>query len=171
MGAVPFETMPADARVWVFASDRPIEGEQAELLLGAVDQYLAEWKAHGQALTCARAWRDGRFLAIAVDQRDAFASGCSIDGMFRVLQQLQQRLGASLVGGGRVFYRRADGSIACVDRNDFGELDVAGTTLVFDQTVATVADWRTRFETQAANSWHSALLRSSSRADAMSART
>jgi hypothetical protein len=171
MGAVPFETMPADARVWVFASDRPIEGEQAELLLGAVDQYLAEWKAHGHGLTCARAWRDGRFLAIAVDQRDAFASGCSIDGMFRVLQQLQQQLGASLVGGGRVFYRRPDGTIACVDRNAFSELDLPGTTPVFDQTVATVGDWRSRFETQAASSWHSALLRSASRADAMSART
>src|SRR5271168_2293589 len=78
MPAVPFETLPASARVWVFASDQPLTSEQAELLLGVVDEYLGEWRAHGQPLTCAREWRESRFLAVGVDQTDAYASGCSI---------------------------------------------------------------------------------------------
>jgi hypothetical protein len=172
MAVVPFETLPADARVWVFASDRPLSAEQAELLLGTVDEYLVGWRAHGQPLTCGRAWRDGRFLAIAVDQSDAYASGCSIDGMFRVLQQLQQRLGASLVGGGRVFYRdAASGTIQSVTRDAFGELGLPDTTRVFDPTVATVGEWSTRFETYAADSWHGALLRNSPRAASITERT
>jgi hypothetical protein len=171
MAVVPFETLPADARVWVFASDRALSPEQAELLLATVDGYLGEWKAHGQPLTCARDWRDGRFLAIAVDQSDAYASGCSIDGMFRVLQQLQHRLGASLLGGGRVFYRAADGSIASVTRDAFPEQDVSRTTQVFDTTVATVGEWKTRFETYAGTSWHAALLPNASRAASITERT
>jgi hypothetical protein len=162
MPVVPFETLPANARVWVFASDAPIAGEQAELLLGVVDDYLGAWRAHGQPLTCGRVWRDDRFLAVAVDQTDAYASGCSIDGLFRTLQQLQQRLGASLVGGGRVFYRTSGGAVTSVARDEFARLgeegQVTGATAVFDPTVATAAEWATRFETEAASSWHAQLL-------------
>ena len=162
MPVVPFDTLPASARVWVFASDRPLAAEQAELLLGAVDEYLTEWRAHGQPLTCARAWRDSRFLAVAVDQTDAYASGCSIDGLFRTLQQLQHRLGASLIGGGRVFYRGPDGTVQSVARDEFTHLGesraVTGATRVFDPTVATAGEWTARFEADAATSWHAALL-------------
>ena len=100
MPIVPFESLPASARVWVFATEQPVQGARAERFLGAVDHYLGQWTAHGHPLTCGRAWRDDQFLAVAVDQTDAYASGCSIDGLFRVLQTLQSELGATLVSGG-----------------------------------------------------------------------
>jgi hypothetical protein len=148
--------------VWVFAADRPLTGAGAERLLAAVDRYLAQWAAHGQPLTAAREWVSGQFLAVAVDQREAHASGCSIDGLFRTLQRLEPEIGASLVGGGRVHYRDADGRVRTVSRDEFSESgargDVTPATPVFDPTVATAGDWRTRFERPAAESWHAALL-------------
>jgi hypothetical protein len=86
MPHVDINALPDDARVWVFAADRPVTGPAAERLLSAVDGFLDDWAAHGQPLTCGRDWREDRFLAIAVDQRDAHASGCSVDGLFRVLR-------------------------------------------------------------------------------------
>src|ERR1043165_6960415 len=97
---IDFGTLPDDARLWVFAAPEPTTGERAQTLREAVDEYLEEWQAHGAELRCARDWRDDHFLAIGVDQSTAGASGCSIDGMFRVLQRLQSALGAMLVGGG-----------------------------------------------------------------------
>jgi hypothetical protein len=162
MPHVPFEQLPDDARVWVFASDRPVTGEHAERLLGEVDQYLARWAAHGQPLTASREWTSDRFLAIAVDQHEAHASGCSIDGLFRSLQQLGTEIGASLVGGGRVHFRDAAGTIRTVARHEFSEQaargEVTGETLVFDPTVTTAGDWRLHFERPAQESWHAALL-------------
>ncbi len=162
MPLIPFDALPDDARVWVFAADRPLADGAAERLLGEVDAYLSRWAAHGQPLTCGRDWRDERFLAIAVDQRDAHASGCSIDGMFRVLQKLESVLGASLVASGLVLWRDRDGAIRSGTRDDFADLaargDVSPETHVFDPLVDTVADWRTRFERPAAESWHAALM-------------
>jgi hypothetical protein len=157
MPVVPFQTLPPSARVWVFASDRAVSGEQAELLLGTVDAYLATWRAHNQPLTVARDWRDDRFLAIGVDQTDAYASGCSIDGLFRTLQSMHSAIGTSMVGGGRVHYRDASGDVRTVSRDEFAAVGEPGTR-VFDPTVGTVGEWRERFETDAANSWHAALL-------------
>jgi hypothetical protein len=162
MPIVPFDSLPDDARVWIFGSDRALTGTAAEQLLGEVDDFLAGWRAHGQPLTVARAWTDDRFLAVGVDQSDAHASGCSIDGLFRRLQALQAALGAQLVGGGRVHFRAADGAPRSVPRAELRARIAAGEigadTPVFDTTLTTMAEWRTRFERPARETWVSAQL-------------
>jgi hypothetical protein len=162
MSLVPFESLPASARVWIFTSSRPLTGRDAERLLSEVDHYLDRWQAHGQPLTCGRAWRDDRFLAIGVDQTSAYASGCSIDGLFRALQALQSALGTSIVSAGQVHYRDGAGEIRAVTRDEFTALSTTGAitaaTPVFDATIATAGDWRARFETVVGRAWHKALL-------------
>jgi len=162
MPQVPFDTLPASARVWIFSSDQPITGSRAERLLGEVDQYLDQWHAHGYPLTCGRAWRDDRFLAIGVDQSNAYASGCSIDGLYRALQAVQPALGSTIVSGGQVHYRDPNGAILAASRDEFTALAASGAvtlgTPVFDTTVATAGEWRDRFETVVGRAWHRALL-------------
>jgi hypothetical protein len=162
MPAVPFDTLPDDARLWVFAAADTVTGDAAERLLAEVDRFLAGWAAHGEPLRAARAWRDDRFLAVAVDQSTAGASGCSIDGLFRALQRLEPELGTSLVAGGRVFWRDAGGAVRAADRPRFAaaarEGTVGGSTAVFDTSVTTAGDWRARFERPAGEGWHRSLL-------------
>lgn len=162
MALVSFDALPGNARVWVFAADRPLAGADRDRLLDAVDAYLGNWRAHGQPLTCAHAWCDDRFLAVGVDQSDAYASGCSIDGLFRALQMLRPILGTSLLPATHVHYRDAAGAIHSVTRDAFTALSasraVTADTPVFDPTVATAAEWRDRFETIAGRAWHQTLL-------------
>ena len=160
MPIVPFTSLPGSARVWVFGSDRPVQGAAADSLLAAVDQFLAQWRAHGVPLHCARDWREDRFLAIGVDVTQENASGCSIDGLFRTLQSFERELGARLLGGGRVFYR-TNGNTAVASRDEFetliGSGEVTRDTPVFDTSLTTAADWRTRFEQPAGEAWTAAL--------------
>ncbi|MDQ6829390.1 MAG: hypothetical protein M3081_11035 [Gemmatimonadota bacterium] len=162
MPQVPFSLLPEGARVWVFGSDAPVVGQQAERLLSATDDFLEQWAAHGAPLTCARAWRDDRFLVIAVDESNAGASGCSIDGLFRVLGGLESEIGASLRGSGKVFYRDASGVVASAPRAEFKRLAAAGEigedSIVFDTSVTSLADYTSRFESPAGRSWHAQLL-------------
>ncbi len=155
---IEFSELADDARLWIFAASDPLTGERADALLREVDDYLEQWKAHGEILRCARDWRNDRFLAIGVDQSTAGASGCSIDGLFRALQRLQSSLGTSLVGGGRVFYRDNDGAIHVTDRPGFARGAAAGEinreTLVYDTSVVTAGDYRTKFERPMGESWH-----------------
>ena len=156
MPIVPFDTLPDSARLWVFASDRPLTGTDADALLTEVDEFLSTWAAHGTPLRCGREWRDDRFLAIGVDVNAENASGCSIDGLFRRLQQLERTIGTKLVGGGRVFYRTASG-IETTSQSTFAERakhgDVPRETAVFDTSVTVAADWRSRFEQPAVEGW------------------
>ncbi len=162
MPVVPFETLPDSSRVWIFGSDRVLSDEGTKALLEGVDAHLAEWKAHGAPLTVAREWRDGRFLAVAVDQGTVGASGCSIDGLFRVLQDMERQAGANLVGGGRVFYRDDHGAVQSASRAEVGALVASGAvgkdTVVFDTSLTDLGNFRACFERRAKDSWVKDLL-------------
>jgi hypothetical protein len=161
MSLVPFSALPDSARIWVFGSDVPITGAPADTLLSEVDQYLDQWKAHGFPLKAAREWRENRFLIIGIDPTEEQASGCSIDGLFRQLQQIQRTIGAQLVGGGRVFYRDAAGKTQVTTRDEFSTLKSNGAigprTPVFDTSVTKLEDWKAKFEKPLAESWASSL--------------
>ena len=157
MPVVDFSALPASARVWVFASDRPLVGSDAAALLAEVDRFLEQWKAHGAPLRSARDWRDDRFLAIGVDPTAEQASGCSIDGMFRGLREMERALDTQLVGGGRIFYRDAAGKSQPASRNNVASL-VAADTPVFDTSVTDARAYRENFVRAARETWVGALL-------------
>lgn len=161
MPTVPFQALPADSRVWVFASARPLRDGDAAALLDEVDQFLERWQAHGAPLRSAREWRDDRFLAIGVDPTAEQASGCSIDGLFRGLQTLERRLGTTLVAGGRVFYRGEDGAPQSARRAEVPGLFERGAltddTPVFDTSVTSAAAWRESFVRPARETWVASL--------------
>lgn len=157
-----FEDLPDASRVWVYGASRDLKGPEAETLLRATDAFLESWKAHGAPLTSALDWRDGRFLTIAVDQRQEGASGCSIDGLFRTLKGLESQLGVGLVTSGLVYFRDGTGAIQAVSRDEFTRLGAAGEvtvdTEVFDLSVTSLGEWRGRFKSRAADSWHGSLI-------------
>ena len=164
MPRVSFDSLPDDARVWVFGAANEIAAPRAEQLLAAVDDFLGQWNAHGAPLTCGRDWRDDRFLAVGVDQSSAGASGCSIDGLFRTLARLEPVLGTTMLGGGRVYYRDGDGRVNVTTRAAFNHLVLDGRvgtdTPVFDTSVMTASAWRQEFERPMRDSWHAQLVAS-----------
>lgn len=163
MPLVSFDSLRDESRVWVFAADPALDEDRSRQLLALVDDFLRQWTAHDEPLTCGRDWRDGRFLVVGVDQNaTAYASGCSIDGLYRALADFEKQTGASLLSRDRVFYRDPAGRVRSVSRDEFGELSASGAigpeTTVFDTSINSLGEWRQRFELPASASWHRALL-------------
>ncbi len=156
------ETLSDSARIWVYGADRNLVAGAEKTLLSEVDNYLTTWTAHGVPLSAARHCSEHRFLMIAVDQDRAGASGCSIDGLFRTLKSLEPSIGTRILTSGLIFFRGKDGQICSVTREEFTELGATGEvdadTEVFDLSVVSLGEWRARFASRAADSWHSALL-------------
>ena len=159
MPRIPFDQLPDDARLWVFAADAPITGAAAERLLGQVDAFLEQWNAHGHPLTCGREWAEDRVLLVAVDEASAPASGCSIDSMVRELKGLETELGVTLTDHAHVLWRDDAGAVRAANRAEFAGLasgeQVTPDTRVFDTTLTRLSDVRAgRLEVPARESWH-----------------
>ena len=158
MPLVDVEQLPQDARVWIFAADRALAPAEQERLLAHVDAFIGQWAAHDTPLTAGRELRYDRFLFVAVDQRLAGPSGCSIDALVRRMKQLEQELGVELVNHAPVVFRAGD-EIRRVRRDQFAALASSGEvdpgTTVFDNSLTRLGDVRAgRWETPAANAWH-----------------
>lgn len=150
---------PDASRLWVFGVDRPLKGDEEATLLGAVDAFLGDWRAHGTPLRAARDWRYGRFLIVSVDQRTEPPSGCSIDALVRVLKETGDFIGVTLVDNTPVWYRNPQGGVERSSRARFKQLaeagEVSAETIVFDNSVTRLGDVRSgRWETRAGQSWH-----------------
>ena len=155
---------PPASRVWVFGADRELDDAELEVLLAAVDGFLPQWAAHGVPLRSDRAWLNGRFLVVAADVEAALPSGCSIDALVRVIQGVEARIGARLLGSAAVWHRDREGRVRHGTRANFRALGRAGAvaadTIVFDTSVTALGDVMDgRWEGPAGERWHAALLR------------
>ena len=158
MPRVTFDALPPDARLWIFAAERPLVGEERARVTREVDDFIDQWAAHDVPLTAARDVRYDQFVFVAVDERAAGASGCSVDALVRRMKGLQVELGLELVNHAPVLYRDETG-IARVSREQFADLAERGAvspeTVVFDNSLTKVEQVRAgRWELPAGESWH-----------------
>ncbi len=158
MPKIAFDELPEDARVWIFSAERKLTESERIRLLAEVDAFINRWAAHAVPLTAGRDLVYDQFLFIAVDQRAAGPSGCSVDALVRQMKALEQEIGVELVNHAPVLFRQGQ-AIARVPREAFAELAEAGEvgpdTTVFNNTLTSVGDVRAgRWEVPATDSWH-----------------
>ena len=133
MPRVDISQLPDQSRIWIFGVSPALDDRKSSRLLAAIDGFLDRWVAHNQPIVSARDLLHGSFLIIAVDQQSE-TSGCSIDRMFGLLQEMERELGVTILDSSRIFCREADGRVRAISRTNFrneGSLQ----TIVFD-TVA-----------------------------------
>lgn len=153
------EALPEGSRVWVFAADRALTSEDVSRLSDVVVRVFGVWTKKSPGVHGAFEFREGRFLVVGADEREACVSGCGIDAMMQWVRQIEAESGLRLVDRMLVFWRDADGSVRSAHRTEFKRLLDAGAvgtaTRVFDTAAARSDVFRDgRFELPLAESWH-----------------
>lgn len=158
---VPFQNLPDDARLWVFASERPLSSDEVAALRQDLASFLTDWKAHGAAVEAGFEIQDDHFVLIASTNAMADPSGCSIDAMTRFVREHGQKIGVNFMPGGRVYFRQGD-KVNVADRPSFKALALTGAvnaeTRVFDTMLTSVAAYRESWEAPAGSTWHASML-------------
>ena len=165
MPLADIETLPSDARLWVFGCDRSLSPQDRARLTDELRPFIERWTAHDVDLTAGFSVFEDRFVLVSVDEHAVSASGCSLDALLRQLAELERTLGIRLLDGQPVWYRDRTGQIASCDRGEFRRLAQDGVvnaqTRVFDLTIERLGDWRSgQLERAATESWHGSLLTS-----------
>ena len=160
MPHIDMQDLPDDARIWIFGISPALDAGRREAVLATIDPFLDAWAAHNVPITSARLIVDDSFLVVAVDKRSE-TSGCSIDRMFGLLRQLEERFGLQILESDRVFVRHGDGRVDAITRAEFRERGDRHT-VVFDTLAERLGEVRQgRWEKKAEDSWHARLLQAS----------
>jgi hypothetical protein len=101
---VPFQSMPAESRLWIFQSDRKFSDGDKAIITEAMKLFTDGWAAHGQALKASYELRFDLFLLLAVDEGFNNASGCSIDASVHAIKGIENKLGINFLGRDQVAF-------------------------------------------------------------------
>lgn len=148
------------ARIWIYGARRALTTDDVQALDGHMARFMADWRSHGRPVTPGWQLVHDQFVIIGADPAEFNLSGCSIDSMFRTLEDFSRRSGLDFTNsGGVVFYRDGDGAVRCVERFAFKDLAASGAvnadTVVFDNTVSSVGDLNAgKWEVPMRESWH-----------------
>lgn len=154
---VPFDQLPDESRVWIYQSNRKISDEELEFIKNKLDVFVGQWSAHGTPLRASYTIEYNRFVIIAVDETDQQVTGCSIDASVAVILEIQNELTIDLLDKLNVTYKIGE-HIAHKSLIDFKKMAkdkaVTSKTIVFNNLVTNIGEWREFWEIPAEESWH-----------------
>ena len=89
------ELIPKDfadnSRVWIFQGNRPFNGKEQKEIDEQLYHFYAQWQAHGAPV---KGWAKllfNQFIVVLADEEATHVSGCSTDGMTRVIKSLERQ--------------------------------------------------------------------------------
>lgn len=154
---VEFNTLPDDARVWIFQASRSFSQEELGEVKNLLNEFIEDWTAHGSELRAGCEIRYNRFIVLALDQTITSASGCSIDASVDFIQQLEKKYNITLLDKMNVSYKQGD-FVAYKPLADFKKMAkqnaVSKNTIVFNNLVTNKLEYEEAWEVPASESWH-----------------
>lgn len=159
---IDFNTLPEHARVWIYQANRSFSEQELEELQSKLNEFIKNWTAHGSDLQAGYQLKYKRFIILGLNQDLNAATGCSIDASVRFIQQLEQEYNVDLMDKMNVSYKQGE-YIAYKSLVDFKKMAkdkaVSKNTIVFNNLVANVGEFKENWEVPASESWHSRFLK------------
>ncbi|MEO6346441.1 MAG: ABC transporter ATPase [Aquaticitalea sp.] len=155
---VDFTTLPEESRVWIYQANRSFTDEEIADIKPRLDIFIENWTAHGSDLQSGYEIKYKRFIILALNQSLNKATGCSIDASVNFIQQLEKDFNVDLLDKMNVSYKQGE-FIAYKTLLDFKKMAkekaVSKNTIVFNNLVTNVAEYKENWEVPASESWHS----------------
>ncbi|WP_378175252.1 ABC transporter ATPase [Aquimarina sp. SS2-1] len=158
---VDFNDLPDTSRIWIYQANRSFTSEELEEIKEKLDLFITQWTAHGADLKAGYDIKYKRFITIALDQEMNQATGCSIDASVRFIQKLESDYNVDLMDKMNVSYKQGE-FVAYKSLSDFRKMaknrSVSPNTIVFNNLVTNIAEYKTDWEVPAKESWHNRFL-------------
>ena len=158
---VDFDTLPEESRVWIYQANRSFSETEISEIEEQLNVFIEAWTAHGQDLQSGFKIVYKRFIVIALNQSLNTATGCSIDASVHFIQELEKAYNVDLMDKMNVSYKQGE-FIAHKSLIDFKKMAkqkaVSKKTIVFNNLVTNIAEFKDNWEVPASESWHSRFL-------------
>lgn len=145
-----------NSRVWVYQSSRLLSLPEALDAEELINNFVAEWHAHGASVKAYGNLFFGQFLILMADETDTTVSGCSTDSSVRFVKDLGQKFGVDFFNRSMLAFVINDklqqlplGQLAYAVHNNF----ITPDTLYFNNTVLTKKDLENNWLVPVKNTW------------------
>ncbi|MEM9680821.1 MAG: ABC transporter ATPase [Bacteroidota bacterium] len=155
---VDFNTLPEESRVWIYQANRSFTDVEIQEIQEKLNIFIENWTAHGKGLQSGYKIVYKRFIVIALNQNLNIATGCSIDASVHFIQELEHTYGVDLMDKMNVSFKQGE-FIAYKPLAEFKTMaknrSVSKNTIVFNNLVSNIAEFKENWEVPVSESWHS----------------
>jgi hypothetical protein len=106
-----FDQLQDNSRVWIYQAERPLSGEEINVINQKMTKFCEGWNTHGNGMPSSFTLLYNQILVLAVDEYGLGASGCSIDSSVRALKELESLLGINLTDQGKISIKSDTGEV------------------------------------------------------------
>ena len=154
---VEFESLCDTSKIWIFQSNRPFSDVEKDMINTKMEDFVDNWKRHGDDLKASFVIRYDQFIILAVDEQYNDVSGCSIDASTHIFKQFERDFQIDLFSKLNTAFKDGD-HINVVSLSDFQkfvkEQKIDSKTVVFNNMIGTKKELDTSWEVTANESWH-----------------
>lgn len=145
------------SKVWIYQSDRRFSNQEVAAIQQQLNDFTAQWKAHGHQLEAKAEILYNYFIVFIVDEATAGTTGCSIDASVRIIKGIEAEYSVDLFNRFNIAYK-VDDKVVVINKEDFETLisikKITPESIVFNNLVQTLADFETKWEVKFKDSWH-----------------
>ncbi|MFT4152529.1 hypothetical protein [Parafilimonas sp.] len=152
------------SRVWVYQASRLFTVSEALQIEDILNGLAANWKAHGVPVKGYANLFFGQFIILMADETATGVSGCSIDSVVRIIQQIEKQFGVEMFNWQNLAFVVKD-KVQVIPRQQFNyALEnnfITPDTLFFNNVVATKKDLEENWIIPVKDSWLKTKIRAS----------
>lgn len=138
---VPFQQMPSNARVWIYACSESLTDAQSSGIEKDIQLFVEEWLSHKREVNGSGVLLGSRVICLSADETDVDVSGCSIDSSVRFIKSLEEKYGINCFDRSLMVYQDGSDKFQAIDFRKISSAVEAGElnedTLIFNLQATT----------------------------------
>jgi len=144
------------SKVWIYQSSRLFLMSEALEIETILEQFVSEWKSHGDTVKGYANLFFGQFIILMADETATGVSGCSTDSSVRLVKEIEQKFNVQLFDRQTLAFFVKDkiqllplSQLGYVAENEF----IKAESLYFNNTVLTKTELLTNWIIPIKESW------------------
>ncbi len=151
-------SFPDHSKVWIYQAADVFTDEIAAAIQTKITEFTKQWSAHKLQVNATGAVLHNLFVVLVADESEVNVSGCSIDSSVHFIKALGQEFNIDFFDRMKIAFRSSlEGEIEVQNFNLLIEKINSGAINsdinVFNNTIQTLADFKTKWLVPVSNSW------------------
>ena len=156
-----FNELAKDSPIWIFESNRELTEAEVNKINIKIKDFITKWQSHNEDVYGAYKIEYNRFIILGADKSKNNPSGCSIDGIFKLIKDIENKHMVMFFDRLTLSYIDKGGEVISSNINDFkdkiSKKIVNEDTIVFNNVIREKSQLENNWKIEAAKSWHKKL--------------
>ncbi len=144
-------------KVWIYQSSTIFTSNQKNHIEQKLHDFVSNWSSHGDVVNGSFEIIEERFIIVFANEEEVMVSGCSIDSSVKIIKELEQELGLSLLDKSNIAFQQAIGEIKLYQLSQIPEAVNSGEinleSIVFNNAISNGLDFESSWKVKAKDTW------------------